>query len=93
MRTLTFSDTRAHFAETLNKVVDDREPVTVTRANREAVVIMALDDYESMRETLYLLRSPANARRLLAAIERMEHGNGGAVEVQLDELVDPERTP
>jgi len=83
MRTLTFSDTRAHFAETLNKVVDDREPVTVTRANREAVVIMALDDYESMRETLYLLRSPANARRLLAAIDRMENGEG-----QVRELID-----
>ena len=85
MRTLTFSDTRAHFAETLNKVVDDREPVIVTRANREAVVIMALDDYESMRETLYLLRSPANARRLLGAIERMENGEG-----QVRELIDPD---
>jgi antitoxin YefM len=93
MRTLTFSDTRAHFAETLNKVVDDREPVTVTRANREAVVIMALDDYESMRETLYLFRSPANARRLLAAIDRMERGTGPAVEVQLDELSDAEEAP
>jgi antitoxin YefM len=84
MRTLTFSDTRAHFAETLNKVVDDREPVIVTRANREAVVIMALDDYESMRETLYLLRSPANARRLLHAIEELEDGRG-----QTRELIDP----
>ncbi|MBS2537213.1 type II toxin-antitoxin system prevent-host-death family antitoxin [Catenulispora sp. NF23] len=93
MRTLTFSDTRAHFAETLNKVVDDREPVTVTRANREAVVIMALDDYESMQETLYLLRSPANARRLFAAIDRMERGTGAAVEIQLDELIDPDQAP
>ncbi|NUR60442.1 MAG: type II toxin-antitoxin system prevent-host-death family antitoxin [Catenulispora sp.] len=90
MRTLTFSDTRAHFAETLNKVVDDREPVIVTRAKREAVVIMPLDDYESMRETLYLLRSPANARRLMAAIDRMEHGDGAVVEVQLDDLADPD---
>ena len=93
MRTLTFSDTRAHFAETLNRVVDDREPVIVTRANRDSVVIMALDDYESMRETLYLLRSPANARRLFAAIDRMERGSGAAVEVQLDELADPEAAP
>lgn len=88
MRTLTFSDTRAHFAETLNKVVDDREPVIVTRANREAVVIMALDDYESMRETLYLLRSPANARRLLHSIEEMEAGQG-----KVRELIDPDGRP
>ncbi|GAA2039126.1 YoeB-YefM toxin-antitoxin system antitoxin YefM [Catenulispora yoronensis] len=88
MRTLTFSDTRAHFAETLNKVVDDREPVIVTRANREAVVIMPLDEYESMRETLYLLRSPANARRLFHAIEEMESGGG-----QVRELIDPDAQP
>ncbi|WP_194909471.1 type II toxin-antitoxin system Phd/YefM family antitoxin [Catenulispora rubra] len=74
MRTLTFSFARARFAETLNKVVDDREPVTVTRANREAVVIMALDDYESMCETLHLFRSPANAPRLLQPIEAKEAG-------------------
>lgn len=92
MRTLTFSETRAHFAETLNRVVDDREPVIVTRAKRDSVVIMALDDYESMRETLYLLRSPANARRLFAAIDRMERGIA-TVEVQLDELIDPEVAP
>lgn len=92
MRTLTFSETRAHFAETLNRVVDDREPVIVTRAKRDSVVIMALDDYESMRETLYLLRSPANARRLFAAIDRMERGTA-TVEVQLDELIDPEVAP
>ena len=88
MRTITFSESRAHYAETLNRVVDDREPVIVTRANREAVVILALDDYESMRETLYLLRSPANARRLLHAIEELEEGRG-----HVRELIDPDGKP
>ena len=85
MRILTFSDTLAHFAETLDKVVDDCEPVAVTRADREAVVIMPLSEYESTQETLYLMRSPANARRLLAAIERMENGGG-----EVHELIDPD---
>jgi antitoxin YefM len=47
------------------------------------VVIVALDDYESLKETAYLLRSPANARRLLASIDRLE--NGGGTEHELAE--------
>jgi antitoxin YefM len=76
MRTMTYSETRANFADTLNAVVDDREEVIVTRAGREPVVMVALDDYESLKETAYLLRSPENARRLLASIQRLEDGAG-----------------
>ena len=47
-----------------------------TRAGHEPVVIVALADYESLKETAYLLRSPENARRLLASIDRLEHGGG-----------------
>jgi antitoxin YefM len=76
MRTLTYSESRAKYAETLNAVVDDREEVIITRAGHDPVVIVALDDYESLKETAYLLRSPENARRLLASIDRLEHGAG-----------------
>lgn len=76
MRTMTYSESRANYAETLNSVVEDREEVIVTRAGRDPVVIVALDDYQSLRETAYLLRSPANARRLLGAIDRLESGGG-----------------
>lgn len=76
MRTMTYSESRANYAETLNSVVEDREEVIVTRAGRDPVVIVALDDYQSLRETAYLLRSPANARRLLGAIDRLENGGG-----------------
>jgi antitoxin YefM len=48
----------------------------ITRAGHEPVVIVALDDYESLKETAYLLRSPENARLLLASIDRLEHGGG-----------------
>ncbi|MDA8201140.1 MAG: type II toxin-antitoxin system prevent-host-death family antitoxin [Thermaerobacter sp.] len=67
---------RARYAETLNAVVEDREEVVVTRAGHEPVVTVALDDYESRKETAYLLRSPANARRLWESIERLEAGQG-----------------
>lgn len=43
------------------------------------MVIVALDDYESLKETAYLLKSPVNARRLLASIDRLEHGGGVSV--------------
>jgi antitoxin YefM len=76
MRTMTYSESRAKYAETLNSVVDDREEVVITRAGREPVVIVSLDDYESLKETAYLLRSPENARRLLTAIDRLEDGRG-----------------
>ncbi|WP_399926588.1 type II toxin-antitoxin system Phd/YefM family antitoxin [Streptomyces kanamyceticus] len=83
MRTMTYTESRANYAETLNAVVDDREEVIVTRAGREPVVIVALDEYESLKETAYLLRSPENARRILSAIEDLENG-GGTVRELLD---------
>jgi hypothetical protein len=46
---------------------------------RPAVVIVALDDYESLEEAAYLLRGPENARRLLASIDRLESGAGTPV--------------
>ncbi|CDZ91470.1 type II toxin-antitoxin system prevent-host-death family antitoxin [Rhodococcus ruber] len=48
----------------------------ITRSGREPVVIVSLADFESLRETAYLTRSPANARRLLDAMERLEAGEG-----------------
>ncbi|MGW9304864.1 type II toxin-antitoxin system Phd/YefM family antitoxin [Streptomyces cyaneofuscatus] len=81
MRTMTYTESRARYAETLSAVVDDREEVVVTRAGHEPVVIMALDEYESLKETAYQLRSPENARRLLASIDRLENGGGTVQEL------------
>ena len=76
MRTMTYSESRAKYAETLNAVVDDREEVVITRSGHDPVVIVSLEDYESLKETAYLLRSSANARRLLDSINRLEDGEG-----------------
>lgn len=64
--------------QTLNAVTDDREGAVITRAGHDDVVIVALDDYQSLKETAYLLKSPENARRLLASINRLEQGAGKA---------------
>lgn len=76
MKTMSYTESRAKYAETLDSVVEDREEVVITRAGHEPVVIVALDDYQALKETAYLLRSPENARRLLASIDRLESGDG-----------------
>ena len=81
MKTMTYSATRANFAATIDSVLEDREEVVITRAGKEPVVLVALDDYESLKETAHLLQNPANARRLLASIERLEAGGGVARDV------------
>ena len=81
MKTMSYTESRARYAEVLDSVTDDREEVVITRAGHEPVVIVSLADYESLRETAYLMRSPANARRLLDAMERLEAGRGQAREL------------
>lgn len=76
MKTMSYTESRARYAEVLDGVVNDREEVIITRAGHEPVVIVSLADYESLRETAYLMRSPTNARRLLDAMERLESGRG-----------------
>ena len=75
---MSYTESRARYAEVLDAVVDDREEIVITRAGHEPVVIVSLADFESLRETAYLMRSPANARRLLDAMERLEAGDGAA---------------
>jgi antitoxin YefM len=74
MRTVTFPESPARFAAILSAVADDREEIIITRPGHEPVVIVSLEEYESLKETAYLLSSPVNARRLLRSIDRLENG-------------------
>lgn len=69
-------EVRQNLAKMLDHVVDDAEEVVVTRSGREAAVIISLREYESLKETAYLMASPANARRLNEAIEDLRNGGG-----------------
>jgi len=71
---LTYSAARGKLAETMERVCRDHAPVVISRKAKSKVVMISLEDYESMEETDYLLRSPANARRLRAAKESVERG-------------------
>ncbi|MEV1248956.1 type II toxin-antitoxin system prevent-host-death family antitoxin [Nonomuraea sp. NPDC049750] len=71
-------------AATLDAVIDDQEEVLITRPGGEGVVMVSQREYESIRETLYLMASPVNRRRLSEAVARLEAG-GGAVRELADE--------
>ncbi len=76
MRAITYTSARSNLANTMKKVCDDHDPVIVTRKNNEPVIIISLEDYESLTETTYLLQSPKNAKRLLESIEELAAGKG-----------------
>jgi antitoxin YefM len=76
MDVLTYSDTRANLKEVMERVVEDRTPVVVTRQKAEAVVMVSLADWNAMEETLHLLSSPVNAQRLRASVRQLEAGDG-----------------
>ena len=76
MSTITYSTARDHLAEVWDKTVSTREPVIVSRRGAESIVMLPLEEWEGLQETAHLLRSPANARRLLAALNRLDSGEG-----------------
>ena len=76
MDAITYSVARANLAKTMDRVCNDHEPLIITRNGEQSVVMLSLDDYKALEETAYLLRSPANAKRLLAAITDLSAGKG-----------------
>lgn len=66
----TYTDARARFAGLCDEASINREIVIIKRRGSEDVALIAADELESLQETAHLLRSPENARRLLAALER-----------------------
>lgn len=70
----TYSAARANLAKLMDQVVNDRGAVVITRRGAPDVALIAADELESLLETAHLLRSPANARRLLGALrDALEH--------------------
>lgn len=76
MQTLSVSETRANLKSVLDRVVADKAPIAITRQKGEGVVMISQSEWASIEETLYLLRSPANAKRLLESIAELDAGKG-----------------
>jgi antitoxin YefM len=67
---------RENLKTLLESVVNNHDPVVVTRPDGANVVVLSWEDWTGMEETAYLLRSPANARRLAESLESFRQGNG-----------------
>jgi antitoxin YefM len=76
MNAITYTEARENLATTIKKVCRNHDPVIITRKRENSVVMMSLDDYDSLQETSYLLRSPRNAQRLLESIKELKEGKG-----------------
>ena len=77
MQTTSSSELRKNLAATLDRVTADHEPIVITRdKGKPSVGLMSLEDFASSEETRYLLRSPANADRLLTSISELDQGLG-----------------
>ena len=74
MQQLTFSDARAHFKDVCSRAVDDQDSLLITRRDSENVVLMPQSLFESWQETIYLLKSPANAEMLAKSIQQHQAG-------------------
>ena len=74
MRVVNYSEFRNQLAENLNAVNDDGDIVVVSRSKGKNVVVMSLDEYNSMQETIYLTSTKANRKQLDAAIDEMNKG-------------------
>ena len=79
MNAITYTAARENLASTMDQVCDDHDPVIITRKRNQSVVLLSLEDYESLKETAYLLRSPVNAARLSESISELEAGGGRKV--------------
>jgi antitoxin YefM len=76
MDVVTYSDARANLKGVMDRVVDDRTQVVVTRQKAGAVVLVSLEDWNAMEETMHLLSTRANAERLRDAIRQLDAGDG-----------------
>ena len=75
MTTISYTHTRNNLAKVLEQAEENHEPIVVTRSGKKPSVIMSMEEFESLKETLHLLSSPQNALRLQQSLADYEAGN------------------
>lgn len=76
MDAMTYTTVRANLASAMDRVCNDHEPLIITCNGAQSVVMLSLEDYKALEETAHLLRTPANAKRLLSAVAQLNAGKG-----------------
>ena len=84
MHVITFSQARAALKQAMDDVCRDHEPTVITRQRGDHVVILSLEDYNSMAETMYLLGTESNATRLRRSVALHKAGKAFARELPLN---------
>jgi antitoxin YefM len=74
MKVVSFSEARSNLKTVLDRVVEDADHTIITRRDAEDVVVMSLESFSSLMETVYLLKSPANAAYLSRSIDQFRQG-------------------
>lgn len=82
MNSISYTEARDRLASVWDEAVSAREPVRIDRRGHESVVLVPAGEWDGLLETAHLLRSPANAKRLLAALNRLENGEGEVLTVE-----------
>lgn len=85
MNIVTYTDARKHLKSVMDSAIHDKEETVITRAGREAVVVVGKDEWDAIQETLHLLSSPANAARLRESIAQLDAGQGAERDLTEDE--------
>ncbi len=79
MRSTSYSELRKNLAAMLDKVAEDHAPLLITRERgKPAAVLISVEDFASYEETQHLLKNPANAERLLKAVQDLDTGENRA---------------
>lgn len=81
MNSISYTEARERLASVWDEAISSRQPVAISRRGKESVVLVAMDEWEGLQETAHLLRSPANASRLLEALTRLGEGQGDSLTV------------
>lgn len=71
MTVISYTNARQNLKNIMDQVVEDHAPVTITRGGNPPVVMMSLEDFEAIEETMHLIRSPENARRLASGMDNL----------------------
>ncbi len=85
METINYTEARQNFRNTMEMVCDNHQPVIITRQNERPIVMLSLEDYNAIEETMYLLRNPKNASRLMKSVENVKNNTNFEQRELLDE--------
>lgn len=82
MRTANYSELRQNLKHYLDGVIQDSEPLLVHRAGNESVVVISLEEYNAIKETEYIMKSPAMMEVIRKGDEEIRNGGGETIDLE-----------